>query len=547
MIETRESTHQPLLNPKRTPPTSPGKRKKQLVGKASYGTLKGEALYDAGASFSKQESSNPQSVLEPQYQYASSSSDYPPQQQPMPMQKGGVVPLQQATTNANNVKDGRLPPAIPLRHRADSGDRSVGELSTVSGVSGQNRLTRSSNPPPEGSSSGGGDGFLLPGVTGVAYPPQPPTRSRSPNPRPPRTRSPTPTSGNGHPLHQRRSSDEYSLEQQQQQHHQRSSSFSNRHRRTHSYDMPVGSEHRLKRGNSSHSLLSLHSIHSAGSARSQSETIGLLPDPRWGGGSGGGRARSFSNGSASAGGGRGGSFGGGAGGGMLGSVSYSADSSAGGGGGPLLQQPHQQFGYGSVSNHSSGNAKEVVGVMEMGRSSHHRRNHSELSAASYASVDRSVDPVVTDMGKSAMFKGVTNDGVVKLQLPKDNFRLLSDRDLESGCVYKRALVDNEDDYFQDYHITIDPDVDAPPLLPTTSCENCHGRRKPLPPSYYVMAVDSDIYRRMFDEVAESMNMPCKLFYCGHHEDVDYPSIGIAVVGVAILFVVMIWVTVFVDG
>ena len=62
----------------------------------------------------------------------------------------------------------------------------------------------------------------------------------------------------------------------------------------------------------------------------------------------------------------------------------------------------------------------------------HRRTNSDMSASTYASaisIDRSVDPVMTDMSKSAMFKGVTKKGVVKLQLPKDNFRLLSDLDL----------------------------------------------------------------------------------------------------------------------
>ena len=118
-------------------------------------------------------------------------------------------------------------------------------------------------------------------------------------------------------------------------------------------------------------------------------------------------------------------------------------------------------------------------------------------------------------------------------------------------MYKRALVDNEDDYFQDYHITFDEEH---PLAPTsecqckcTNCQNCHIRRKQLPPSYYVMAVDSDIYRRMFDEVSESMSMPCGLFYCGHHEDVDYPNISIAVLGVVTIFVVMLWATIYVDG
>ncbi len=72
----------------------------------------------------------------------------------------------------------------------------------------------------------------------------------------------------------------------------------------------------------------------------------------------------------------------------------------------------------------------VSGAGEVSRL--HRRNNSEISTSTYASVasiDKSVDPVMTDMTKSSMFKGLTNEGVVKMQLPKDNFRLLSDRDL----------------------------------------------------------------------------------------------------------------------
>lgn len=69
----------------------------------------------------------------------------------------------------------------------------------------------------------------------------------------------------------------------------------------------------------------------------------------------------------------------------------------------------------------------------------HRRTNSEVSTTSLASavsVDQSVEPVVTDLSKSAMFKGATNQGVVRLQLPKDNFRLLSDRDLGKRVIIR---------------------------------------------------------------------------------------------------------------
>ena len=102
-------------------------------------------------------------------------------------------------------------------------------------------------------------------------------------------------------------------------------------------------------------------------------------------------------------------------------------------------------------------------------------------------------------------------------------------------MYRRALVENEDDYFRDYHTTIDDGFEHTPFPPQ------------LPPSYYVMAVGSDIYRRMFDEVAESTNMPCGLFYFGHHADVEYPNITIAIVGVMIVLLLMLWATIYVDG
>ncbi len=100
------------------------------------------------------------------------------------------------------------------------------------------------------------------------------------------------------------------------------------------------------------------------------------------------------------------------------------------------------------------------------------------------------------------------------------------------------MVEHEDDYFQGYHTNFSFDSQYTSM----SCE-----QKQLPPAYYVMAVDADIYQRMFDEVSESMTMPCGLFYCGHHDDVDHPSIRIAMVGVTITFSVMLLATICVGG
>ncbi|KAL7476660.1 hypothetical protein ACHAW6_002505 [Cyclotella cf. meneghiniana] len=302
------------------------------------------------------------------------------------------------------------------------------------------------------------------------------------------------------------------------------------HRRTHSFDVP---QRKLSGGYSSNSLVSL------ASPRSLSQSLRLLPDPRWGGGSGGktNRARTMS----------GGSFDSGNGHRKLDSY-CGEDRSLFFTGGIVSQQ------YGSMASTS----KDVI-INGMNRSfafdqvgNRHSRTASEVSTASFASalsVDRSIEPAKMDLAKSSMFKDVTSEGLVRLQLPKDNFRLLSDRDLESGYVYKRKLIDNEADYFQEFHSTEEISV----LLNTTTachclcanCNNCHSRRKTLPPTYYVMAVKSDIYRRMLDEVSDSKNMPCGLFFCGHHEDVRYPSILMAVGIIVIMFILFLALTIYI--
>jgi hypothetical protein len=112
-------------------------------------------------------------------------------------------------------------------------------------------------------------------------------------------------------------------------------------------------------------------------------------------------------------------------------------------------------------------------------------------------------------------------------------------------------VDDEDEYYQDYHMTTLDDLPAAHgsecQCTCDTCVRCHSRTKQLPPTHYVMAVKSDIFRRMLDEVSASRSMPCGLFFCGHHEDVRYPSVKIAVVAVSVLFVALLLLTIYVSG
>ena len=519
MIETRDSRNSRPLH--QSPDRKHrGKQQQQQQKKADnypsmmYGTLKGEDLLDnSGSSLdnindgsNQGTSSTPQSVEMGQY----SSSEYH-----QPLMNGTTATTTTTIQNNNGGSSGisplsGLPPAIPLRRRADSsGDRSTGELSTVSGVSGHNRIHRTSS----------SDGYeqvlnnhynnnsttLSPGSTGNYYqspgannnyaiPPKPsmvPRQRSSNNTRPVRRRSRSPSPSHstpgsssinngqlqqqqqqqqyyiGHPLHQRRPSEEYMMQNQNAQNNSGGGS-SNRHRRTHSYD---AAPQLLHRGNSSNSL---YSMNSQGSMNS--EQMKLLPDPRWGGGSGGSRTRSYSGDRVGGGGSQSIQMAGvqqmqNNGVGMSYSseeysstkrtTSYSSDlkTTMGIAGSysndsQEQQQPQQVEvtskllysnnnnvgGYGSIASVTSG-GKEVISDMgemqPLVRGNHHRRSNSEVSVSTYASgvsIDRSVEPVMTDMTKSVMFKGVTNKGVVKLQLPKDNFRLLSDRDLGEYCM-----------------------------------------------------------------------------------------------------------------
>ena len=267
---------------------------------------------------------------------------------------------------------GRLPP-IPSRQRAHSSDdRSiVSDVSTLSGRSGgglgaSQRGHRSKSPVPGNSGNYGG-----------GAPPKAP-----------------------HPLMGGHVS---SAGNQQQSNvfrpHPllRSASTTSARGRTNSND---GTRPPIRRQSSSGSVFSISSQES-GASMTQ-ETLKLLPDPRWGGGSGANRARSFSSGS---------------------HQRRNTFSNFSGGG--------SDFDYGSLQGLTFTNLAPPAG----GGKKKHRRSDSAASYASVISVDQSIDPVTTNMSKSSMFKEVTNKGVVRMQLPKDQFRLLSDRDLGKYSYY----------------------------------------------------------------------------------------------------------------
>lgn len=155
--------------------------------------------------------------------------------------------------------------------------------------------------------------------------------------------------------------------------------------------------------------------------------------------------------------------------------------------------------------------------------------------------DASVQSVTTNMAKSALFKGVTAKGTLQLQLPKDDFRVLMDSQLDAGCVYKRKLVDDEDEVFIDYHTVEEGNQlqGSACVCTCAHCQRCHEKAPRLPPALYVMAVDSTLYRRILDEIIDSKSMPCGTYFCGHHEDVRHPDVKIAGAIVIVMFLVLL--------
>jgi len=234
------------------------------------------------------------------------------------------------------------------------------------------------------------------------------------------------------------------------------------------------------------------------------------------------------------------------------------------GGNPL--KPRHRRGNSSNSNYSMTGDSFVVGSI----------------------ADSSMVSMRSNIAKSTLFGGVDEKGRPIMYYPYEDIRVLmipkqdlnNDDSVEQerhlpltiGHLYSDLPI-NMEDYYEDYHQISDnfgtpqwESLDVHPILRKSGkskhgkgkklqggerpnsicgcqCTNCHaclGKQDLLPPTNYIVAVSDDIYRRMFSEVADSQSMPCGLFYCGHYEDVDYPSVWIPGILVIILFGAMFY-------
>jgi hypothetical protein len=169
----------------------------------------------------------------------------------------------------------------------------------------------------------------------------------------------------------------------------------------------------------------------------------------------------------------------------------------------------------------------------------HRRAGSLNSVSSLISV-LSEKSVVSDISRSAFYKEKTSSGKVRFHAPTDRIRLVMDTDLEPGHLYRVRADDEEDGYIQ-YTLQSEDIVDFP-LMDDDGCGcNCnacvrcqHKMEQMLLSVNYELRVPENLYQKVLGEISDS-KQPCGLFFCGHHEDVDRPSISIAVVIVVIVF------------
>jgi hypothetical protein len=148
--------------------------------------------------------------------------------------------------------------------------------------------------------------------------------------------------------------------------------------------------------------------------------------------------------------------------------------------------------------------------------------------------------VVSDIRKSTFFKVKEDTGEAEMHFPFANVHLTMDKTLTTGHLYKVAV---DDHHFEEYHMAADEaswDYSGGPTCgcDCPNCNACTHKRELLPTNYYCIPVEDTLYRRVVDEICASRSMPFGLFFCGHHEDVDRPSIVIAVAILFLLFASM---------
>jgi hypothetical protein len=184
---------------------------------------------------------------------------------------------------------------------------------------------------------------------------------------------------------------------------------------------------------------------------------------------------------------------------------------------------------------------------DVNKTGHHRRNSSFTGSILSAVTDSSMMTLVTDIEKSAFFGGYDDGtGVAQMNFPGSSIHMTMDETtLPTGHVFRVPI---PDEAYEKYHsiadfggLDIDENENDDFFLCNCNCNNCNGcaaKKELLPPNYYVLTIDDDLYKRMLDEVCSSAQMPCRLFFWGHHEDVSHPSVSIAAAVLTILFMAM---------
>jgi len=174
----------------------------------------------------------------------------------------------------------------------------------------------------------------------------------------------------------------------------------------------------------------------------------------------------------------------------------------------------------------------------------HRRSYSNASSVGGGSVASEASFVshTTDIRKSAYFHSVDKEtGNAQLHYPNEHiFVRTDDPALTNGKIYKVAC---DEEAYEEYHRRAEDAMWEEDALEEGHPTNSRHRKDPfgaLPSNQFALAVDSTVYKRVLDEISQAEQMPCGLFFCGHHEDIAYPSVNIALVLVIILFLLMGW-------